>query len=97
MMMLRFGSANRDESQFPDPDRFDIGRANADEHVAFGHGIHFCLGAMLARKEMALAFETLLSRLENLGLADGHPPPRHKPSLLLRGLDALHVRFDKRA
>jgi cytochrome P450 len=96
MMMLRFGSANRDESQFPDPDRFDVGRANADEHVAFGHGVHFCLGAMLARKEMALAFETLLSRLENLGLADGHPPPRHKPSLLLRGLDELHVRFDRR-
>jgi cytochrome P450 len=97
MMMLRFGSANRDESQFPNPDRFDVGRANADEHVAFGHGIHFCLGAMLARKEMALAFETLLTRLEGFRLAEGHPPPKHKPSLLLRGLDRLHVAFERRA
>ena len=97
MMMLRYGAANRDESQFPDADRFDIGRANASEHLAFGHGIHFCIGAMLARKEMELAFTTLLDRLDAFRLDDAQPAPRYKPSLLLRGLDTLHVRFEARA
>jgi cytochrome P450 len=94
MLMVRYASANRDESVFPDPDAFDVTRANASEHLAFGHGIHFCIGAMLARKEMDVAFRALLSRLEGLRLAPGHEPPRHKPSVLLRGLVELHLAFD---
>jgi cytochrome P450 len=97
MVLLRFASANRDETRFPDPDRFDVRRPNASDHLAFGHGIHFCLGAMLARKEMALAFRALLARLDGLRLAPGHPEPRHKPSVLLRGLAELHLAFDARA
>jgi len=94
MVLLRFASANRDETRFPDPDRFDVRRENAEEHLAFGHGIHFCLGAMLARKEMAVAFRTILARLTNLRLAPGHPEPHHKPSVLLRGLAELHLAFE---
>jgi cytochrome P450 len=97
MVLLRFASANRDESRFPDPDRFDVRRANAGEHLAFGHGIHFCLGAMLARKEMKVAFAALLDRLDALRLAPGSPEPRHKPSVLLRGLAELHLAFERRA
>jgi cytochrome P450 len=97
MLLLRFASANRDERRFPDPDRFDVRRANAGEHLAFGHGIHFCLGAMLARKEMELAFRAVLARLPGLRLADGHPAPRHKPSVLLRGLAELHLAFEPAA
>jgi cytochrome P450 len=97
MVLLRYASANRDETRFPDPDRFDVRRANAGEHLAFGHGIHFCLGAMLARKEMDVAFRTLLRRLEGFRLAPDRPAPRHKPSILLRGLGELHLAFEPRA
>lgn len=97
MILLRYASANRDESVFPDPDRFDVTRENAGEHLAFGHGIHFCIGAILARKEMAVALRTALARLRDLRLAPGHPPPRHKPSVLLRGLAELHLDFEAAA
>jgi cytochrome P450 len=97
MLLLRYASANRDEARFPDADRFDVRRANAGEHLAFGHGIHFCLGAMLARREMAVAFRTLLGRLDGFRLAPGHPEPRHKPNVLLRGLAELHLAFEARA
>jgi len=97
MLFLRYASANRDESRFPDPDRFDVTRPNSSEHLAFGHGIHFCLGASLARKEMAVAFRALLERLDALRLLPGYPEPRHKPSVLLRGLAELHVAFESRA
>jgi cytochrome P450 len=97
MLLLRFASANRDESRFPDPDRFDVRRANASEHLAFGHGIHFCIGANLARKEMQIAFRALLDRLEGFRFSPGRPAPRHKPSVLLRGLAELHLDFTRRA
>lgn len=97
MILLRYASANRDEKRFEDPDRFDVRRHNAGDHLAFGHGVHFCLGAMLARKEMDLAFRKLLGRLDGLRLAPGHEAPRHKPSVLLRGLAELHIAFDRRS
>ena len=59
------GSANRDEAQFPAPDVFDI-RRTPNRHVAFGHGIHFCIGAPLARLETRIAFEALLTRFKNI-------------------------------
>jgi cytochrome P450 len=96
-VMVRFASANRDERRFPDPDRFDPARANAAEHLAFGQGIHFCLGAVLARKEMEVAFRTLLGRLADWRLDAEHAPPRHRPNVLLRGLEELHLRFRRRA
>jgi cytochrome P450 len=87
-----FGSANRDEEQFPEPDRFDV-RRNPQGHLAFGHGIHFCLGAALARLEARVAFETLFSRARAFALAgDGEIPL--VDSALLRGPKALPLRFE---
>ena len=92
--MLRFASANRDESVFAEPARFDVGRANAGDHVSFGLGIHFCLGAQLARKEMQTAFRKLLERLPNARLSEAHGEPIVAPNILLRGLTELHLEFD---
>jgi cytochrome P450 len=88
---LRFGAANRDPEQFPDPDRLDLRRPNPGAHLAFGQGMHHCLGAPLARLELVLAFRTLLERFEAFRLAPGHGPPRHVPGLSLRSLRELHV------
>ena len=60
-MQLLFGSANRDERVFTDPERFDVTRS-IERHLAFGHGVHFCLGAALARLEARVVFEELLGR-----------------------------------
>jgi cytochrome P450 len=91
MVHLRFAAANRDPEQFPDPDRLDLRRPNPGAHLAFGQGMHHCLGAPLARLELALAFRALLGRFEAFRLAPGHPPPSHVPGLSLRSLRELHV------
>ena len=80
------GGANRDPALFEDPDRFDIRRANADQHVSFGIGRHFCLGAALARLETRVALGALLERFPDVALAPGAPGPagaefRKPPSL----------------
>jgi cytochrome P450 len=94
--MLRFAAANRDPSQFPDPDRFDITRANARDHLAFGLGIHHCIGASLARKELLVAFQVLLERFADFRAAPGAPEPRHRPNVLLWGLDRLDLELEAR-
>jgi cytochrome P450 len=68
MVQLMFASAGHDERVFVDPDRFDIDRPNAGQHLAFGKGIHYCLGAPLARAEARVALETLARRLPRLRL-----------------------------
>ena len=95
LLMLRFAAANRDPAKYPDPDRFDVERANARTHLAFGRGIHMCVGNMLSRKEVAVAFEQLLARLDDLRIAEGAALHVH-PSLLLRGLTALPLTFEAR-
>jgi cytochrome P450 len=90
MVMPFIGAADRDPAQFPDPDRLDIARAD-NRHVAFGMGIHFCLGAPLARVEGQIAINTLVQRLPKLALATEQP--EHRQSLTLRGLKALSVSF----
>jgi cytochrome P450 len=84
------GAANRDPAQFPDPDRFDITRAD-NRHVAFGHGIHFCLGASLARLEAQLAIGTMVQRLPHLQLQT--QTPQWRDAFTLRGLQTLPVSF----
>jgi pimeloyl-[acyl-carrier protein] synthase len=90
MVMPFIGAADRDPAQFPDPDRLDIGRAD-NRHIAFGWGIHFCLGAPLARIEGQIAINTLVRRLPKLELATSEP--EYRQSLTLRGLKALPVAF----
>jgi cytochrome P450 len=97
MCMVRFAAANRDPAQFPDPEDFDVGRANAAEHLAFGMGIHHCIGAALARKEMNVAFRTLLSRLDGFALDAKAKAPRHKPNILLWGFDSLPITYRRRS
>ena len=96
MVMLRYAAANRDERVFDDAEQFDVCRGNADDHIAFGQGTHFCPGAMLARKEMNVALRKLFSRITNIRLAPGKNDLKHWPNMVLRGLKALHISFDKR-
>ncbi|WP_298675400.1 cytochrome P450 [uncultured Sphingomonas sp.] len=93
IVMLRFAAANRDPAVFPEPDRFDVERKNARSHLAFGRGIHMCVGNMLARKELAVTFEELFARYARFELTEGANDFRHVPNRLLRGLAALHVRL----
>ena len=91
-VILCLGAANRDPEQFADPDRLDIGRRE-NRPIAFGHGIHFCLGAPLARIEARIAFATLLRRLPGLRLETD--VLEWEPSLSFRGLARLPVAFGK--
>ena len=90
MVMPFIGAADRDPAQFPDPDRLDITRVD-NRHIAFGWGIHFCLGAPLARLEGQIAINTLVQRLPKLALATDRP--EYRQSLTLRGLKSLPVGF----
>ena len=90
-MTLLLGAANRDPAQFADPDRLDVRRRDI-HHLAFGFGLHFCLGAGLARAEAHLALDTLVRRLPGLRL--GADPPVRRASIALRGLSSLPVAFD---
>jgi cytochrome P450 len=85
MVVVVLGSANRDERQFEDPDTLDITR-QPNEHVAFGRGRHYCLGAALARLEGQIAINTLLARMPDLGLAQAPEPLSWHGAELLRGL-----------
>ncbi|MBI5668959.1 MAG: cytochrome P450 [Chloroflexi bacterium] len=85
-------AANRDPQEFDNPDIFDITRA-PNRHIAFGHGIHYCLGAPLARLEGSIALDTLLRRLPNLRLAVLPEQIEWTESLLLHGMKALPVVF----
>ena len=88
-VLMLYSSANRDEEEFPDPDRFDVDRH--PHHLGFGIGSHFCLGANLARMEMRVAFEELLRRIPDMEYAEGGP--RFQPSALVRTCAEMQVRF----
>jgi cytochrome P450 len=88
-VLMWYPSANRDEDVFPEPDRFDVERT-PNEHLAFGHGEHFCLGASLARLELRVMFEELLRRLPDLRLA---APPERLHSTFIGGIKHMPVEF----
>jgi cytochrome P450 len=90
-LVLVYAAANRDPAVWGDePDAFDPDRPNHKEHLAFGKGIHFCLGAPLSRLEMQVAFEELGRRVGRVELVEG-TPLEYFPSFLLRGLTRLDV------
>jgi cytochrome P450 len=91
--VLMYASANRDEDQYDDAERFCPSRDNVRHHLTFGGGIHYCVGAALTRAETQVAIGQLCRRLINPALDDAYPLT-YKPSFILRGLQALHLRFD---
>lgn len=93
-MLIRYGSANRDESKFEHACQFDAGRENAKNHIAFGAGVHTCLGMTLARLEMTTALPLVLTRLKNLRFANPDKPFEFAPSHILRGIQSLELVFD---
>jgi len=94
VIALGLGAANHDPEKFEEPEVFDITRT-PNEHLGFSSGIHFCLGAALARMELTICFTTLLRRLPNLGFdPDKQAIPTKHSILLLKGFDSLLVKFD---
>jgi cytochrome P450 family 142 subfamily A polypeptide 1 len=91
-LMLLYPSANRDEAVFDDPFRFDSART-PNEHVAFGFGTHYCLGASLARLEISVMLDELLARMPDLRLAHPEAEPVYRPANFVSGLEELAVRF----
>lgn len=84
---MLFGAAQRDPRRFPNPDRFDVGRGD-QAHIGFGGGLHFCVGAPLARQEIAASVAGLVSRFPDLALIE---EPRYQPNFVIRGLESLMV------
>jgi cytochrome P450 len=88
--MVVYAAANRDPDAFPDPDSFRLDR-QLNRHVAFGHGIHYCLGAPLARVEAAIALDALLDRYATLERAE--TPAERLPASILRGSRRLPLQL----
>jgi cytochrome P450 len=86
-IVMLFGAANRDPRHFVEPDRFDIGRGDAS-HIEFGGGIHFCVGAPLARLELEISLDHLARRFPLLHLTD---EPAYHPTFVIRGLTGLNL------
>jgi cytochrome P450 len=93
-VMVMLGGANRDPANFPDPTRFDVTRPNAGEHLAFSSGIHYCLGAALARMEGEVALRALFDRFPDLTPAG---TARRRPTRTLRGWETMPVRLEPAA
>ncbi|MEM9624008.1 MAG: cytochrome P450 [Pseudomonadota bacterium] len=94
LIMLRYGAANRDERQFAEPDTLNVHRQKAGSQLAFGAGVHFCIGAPLARQELNLGFASLLAAGKNFRVADNAEAPKSEASFILRNLPHLPITFD---
>ncbi|MGH3830886.1 MAG: cytochrome P450 [Pseudonocardiaceae bacterium] len=92
-IVVLLGGANRDPAVFSDPHRFDVTRPEADQHLAFSSGIHYCIGATLARLEGEIGLQTLFRRFPDLALAG---TPHRRPTRVLRGYDSIPVRLNSR-
>jgi cytochrome P450 len=99
-VMVVNGAANRDPRRFESPGELQVDRQNAREHLAFGHGGHFCPGAPLARAEARVAIERLLDRMRDIRISEAHHGPAgarrydYAPTYILRGLNRLHLTFE---
>jgi cytochrome P450 len=94
-VIISLGSVNRDGDVFPEPDRIDFGRP-ANPHLGFGHGVHHCVGAQLARMELQVSLSTLLTRLPQLRLAVPEQSLRWRSGMLVRGPRELPITWDRR-
>lgn len=90
LILVSIGAANHDPMVFTEPERLDLGR-DPNPHLGFGFGAHFCLGAGLARLEGSIALQALVERFPHMSLATEHP--KYRPNPILRGLEALPVKF----
>ena len=90
-----YAAANRDPSHWDAPEAFDIHREEAKRHLGFGAGVHYCIGAPLARMEGRIAFERLLTRLTNIRYSRGKNDFRHGPNHVIRGFRELWLEFEK--
>ncbi len=90
---IMFGAANRDPRVFPEPSRMNPRRPNVREHLAFGHGAHYCIGAGLARLEGCVALEALLDRFREVRFAPGRNDFKHNSMFIARGLRELHLEY----
>lgn len=95
IVFARFASANQDAERFPNPEKFDLMRDNLREQVAFGKGVHHCLGAALSRREMNVGFKVIFERMENFRLAPAASEPEFSANALLHGMTGLEIAFDK--
>ncbi len=93
MINIRYGAANRDERQFDCPERLDLDREKPGRHLAFGSGIHHCLGAPLARRELYWGFKALVDRIEDMHFVPGKNDFTVAPNFALRALKELHIEF----
>jgi len=93
-VFLSLGAANHEPTLFDSPEVFDIHRKNARKHISFGYGIHFCLGARLARLEAAIAVETLATRLPSLRLV-ADQQLQYSANITFRGPSELFVEWDE--
>jgi cytochrome P450 len=99
-ILLSHMAANRDPARFEDPGMFDMNRPKIKEHLAFGRGAHTCIGAPLARREVAVSIERLLARMGNIRLSEAHHGPEgarkfdYENTYILRALKELHLEFD---
>ncbi len=95
VLLVRYASFNRDNEVFHKPEVFDVEREDVGKHLAFGSGAHHCVGAMLARAEMQLAFKILFERIKDIELSRPLSDIPHKPSLYIHQLKELPIKFSK--
>lgn len=93
---VRYAAANRDERFFECPEKLDLDRPKAGAHMGFGSGVHHCLGAPLARRELIWGFTAVVDRFEDMDFADGKNDFSYHPHFLLRSLRELHITFEPR-
>jgi cytochrome P450 len=95
IVLLVWGAANRDACVFADGNTFDVERQNVKDHMAFGNGTHFCMGAPLGRMEVMIAFEQIFERMSNLRFAEGKNDFANHHAVIFRGPKELYIEFDK--
>ena len=93
MVNVRYGAANRDERRFDEPEKIDLERKTPGGHMAFGSGVHHCLGAPLARRELIWSFTALAEKVDDMWFAEDKNTFDYHPHYLLRSLKELHIEF----